>query len=144
VKLLAQIKSESLATDRLRTVLIGVFAAVAMALSAIGIYGVISYSVVQRTQEIGIRAALGASSAATRWLILRSGLRMTAAGLLLGFGAALALTRLLAALLFGVGARDPITMIGVAGILAVIALLASYLPAHRATNVDPLVALRYE
>jgi putative ABC transport system permease protein len=144
LKLLEQIKSESLATDRLRTVLIGVFAAVAMALSAIGIYGVISYSVVQRTQEIGIRAALGASSAATRWLILRSGLRMTAAGLLLGFAAALVLTRLLAALLFGVGARDPVTMIGVAGILAVIALLACYLPAHRATNVDPLVALRYE
>jgi len=144
LKLLEQIKSESLATDRLRAVLIGVFAAVAMALSAIGIYGVISYSVVQRTQEIGIRAALGASSAATRWLILRSGLRMTAAGLLLGFGGALALTRLLAALLFGVGARDPFTMIGVAGILAVVALLACYLPAHRATNVDPLVALRYE
>jgi ABC-type antimicrobial peptide transport system permease subunit len=121
-----------------------VFAAVAMALSAIGIYGVISYSVVQRTQEIGIRAALGASSAATRWLILRSGLRMTAVGLLLGFGGALAFTRLLAALLFGVGARDPFTMIGVAGILAVVALLACYLPAHRATNVDPLVALRYE
>jgi len=97
LKLLEQIKSESLATDRLRAVLIGVFAAVAMALSAIGIYGVISYSVVQRTQEIGIRAALGASGAATRWLILRSGLRMTAAGLLLGFAAALALTRLLAA-----------------------------------------------
>jgi putative ABC transport system permease protein len=144
VKLLEQIKSESMATDRLRAVLIGVFAAVAMALSAIGIYGVISYSVVQRTQEIGIRAALGASSAATRWLILRSGLRMTATGLLIGCGGALALTRLLAVLLFGVGARDPVTKMIVAGILAVMALLACYLPAHRATNVDPLVALRYE
>jgi putative ABC transport system permease protein len=144
IKLLEQIKSESLAPDRLRAVLIGVFAAVAMALSAIGIYGVISYSVVQRTQEIGIRAALGASRSATRWLILSSGLRMTAAGLLIGFVGAIALTRLLSVLLFGVGARDPVTMTIVAGILAVIALLACYLPAHRATNVDPLVALRYE
>ena len=144
IKLLEQIKSESLAPDRLRAVLIGVFAAVAMALSAIGIYGVISYSVVQRTQEIGIRAALGASRSATRWLILSSGLRMTAAGLLIGFVGALALTRLLSILLFGVSARDPVTMTIVAGILAVIALLACYLPAHRATNVDPLVALRYE
>jgi putative ABC transport system permease protein len=144
MKLLEQIKSESLASDRLRTVLIGVFAAVAMALSAIGIYGVISYSVAQRTQEIGIRSALGASSGAVRWLILRGGLRMTAMGLLLGLGGALALTRLLAALLFGIGARDPVTMAAVAGILAGVALVACYLPAHRATNVDPLVALRYE
>ena len=114
---------------------------VALLLSAIGIYGVISYSVVQRTHEIGIRAALGASKSNVLGLILRHGLLMAGAGLVLGFLAALALTRILASLLFGVSARDPITIAGVGAILAAVAMLASYVPARRATKIDPLVAL---
>jgi len=144
VKTLEQIKTESMASNRLRSMLLGVFAGVAMLLSAIGIYGVISYSVVQRTHEIGIRAALGASTGNILGLVLRSGMWMTGIGLLIGFGGALALTRLLASLLFGVGERDPVTMATVAATLGLVALLACYLPARRATRVDPMVALRYE
>jgi len=144
VKTLEQIKTESMASNRLRSMLLGVFAGVAMLLSAIGIYGVISYSVVQRTHEIGIRAALGASTGNILGLVLRSGMWMTGIGLLIGFGGALALTRLLASLLFGVGERDPVTMATVAATLGLVALLACYIPAHRATRVDPTVALRYE
>jgi putative ABC transport system permease protein len=144
VRTLEQIKSESMAPNRLRSWLLGVFAAIAVLLSAIGIYGVISYSVAQRSHEIGIRAALGASAGNLPRLILRSGMLMTGIGLVLGFGGALALTQLLGALLFGVGARDPGTMAAVAGILGCVALLACYIPARRATKVDPMVALRYE
>jgi putative ABC transport system permease protein len=124
--------------------MLGGFATIALLLSAIGIYGVISYSVVQRTHEIGIRAALGASAVDVVRMILGIGIAMAAAGLVLGFLGALALTRLLATLLFGVGARDPVTMAGVGLILAVVALLASYLPARRAAKVDPMICLRYE
>ncbi|MGH9667476.1 MAG: FtsX-like permease family protein, partial [Bryobacteraceae bacterium] len=144
MRTLEQIKSESMASNRLRSLLLAVFAAVAMLLSAIGIYGVISYSVVQRTHEIGIRAALGASTGNLLRLILRNGMWMTAGGLALGVGGALGLTRLLNALLFGVGARDPVTIAAVAGVLALVALLACYIPARRAAQVDPMVALRYE
>jgi putative ABC transport system permease protein len=144
VKLLEQIKTESSSSARLRSVLIGVFAGVAMALSAIGIYGVMSYSVAQRRQEIGIRTALGATSRDIQWLILGAGLRMTVLGLVVGAAGALALTRFIAALLFGVGPRDTATMAGVLCLLTAVALLACYVPARRATRVDPLVALRYE
>ena len=144
MRTLEQIKSESMASNRLRSLLLAVFAAVAMLLSAIGIYGVISYSVVQRTHEIGIRAALGASTGNLLRLVLRNGMWMTAGGLALGVGGALGLTRLLNALLFGVGARDPVTIAAVAGVLALVALLACYIPARRAAQVDPMVALRYE
>jgi putative ABC transport system permease protein len=115
-----------------------------MLLSAIGIYGVISYSVVQRTHEIGIRAALGATAGDVLRLILRGGMAMSGLGLLLGLGGALGLTRLMEALLFGVGSRDPVTIAAVAGILAGVAMLACYIPARRASKVDPVVALRYE
>lgn len=104
----------------------------------------ISYSVVQRTHEIGIRAALGASRVDVVKMILKVGAVMAAAGLVLGFIGALALTRLLATLLFGVGARDPLTIAGVGVILAAVALIASYLPARRAAKVDPMICLRYE
>jgi len=144
LKTLEQIKTESMASNRLRSVMLGVFAGIALLLSAIGIYGVISYSVVQRTHEIGIRAALGASSYGILGLILRSGMWMTGIGLVIGLGGALALTRLLASLLFGIGERDPITIAAVAAILGVVAMLACYIPARRATRVDPMVALRYE
>jgi len=144
VKTLEQIKVESMAGNRLNSIMLGGFATVALLLSAIGIYGVISYSVVQRTHEIGIRAALGASTFAVVGLILKRGMLMAVAGLAFGFLGTLALTRLLATLLFGVGARDPVTIAGVAAILALVALLASYVPARRAAKVDPMICLRYE
>lgn len=142
VKTLDQIKSESMASNRLRTWLLVVFAGIAMLLSAIGIYGVISYSVVQRQQEMGIRAALGASAADLVGLILRHGMLLAGIGLGLGFGGAIGLTRLLASLLFGVQARDPLTIAAVALLLSGVALIACYIPAHRAARVDPLIALR--
>jgi putative ABC transport system permease protein len=144
VKTLEQVKAESVAPDRLQSLLLTVFAVIAMLLSAIGIYGVISYSVVQRTHEIGIRAALGATTSDVLRLILRGGMLMSGLGLLVGLGGAIGLTRLLETLLFGVGARDPLTIAAVAGILALVAMLACYIPARRASRVDPLVALRYE
>ena len=144
VKTLEQIKAESMASNRLRSLLLGVFAGIAVLLSAVGIYGVISYSVAQRTQEIGIRAALGASKGNLMGLILRGGMLMTGIGLVLGLAGTLGLTRLLAALLFGVGARDPITIAAVAVLLSIVALVACCIPAHRATKVDPVIALRYE
>jgi putative ABC transport system permease protein len=144
VKTLDQIKAESTASNRLQSMLLTVFAAIAVLLAAIGIYGVISYSVEQRMHEIGIRAALGASKGDLLGLILRSGMLLAGIGLVLGFGGALGLTRLLADLLFGVGERDPLTIGEVAVLLAGVALLACYIPARRATKVDPMVALRYE
>jgi putative ABC transport system permease protein len=143
-KTLEQIKAESMASNRLNSIMLGGFAMVALLLSAIGIYGVMSYSVVQRTHEIGIRAALGASASNVLALILKRGMLMAGAGLVLGLLGALALTRILATLLFGVGARDPITIAGVAAMLAMVALLASYVPARRAAKVDPMICLRYE
>jgi putative ABC transport system permease protein len=144
MKTLDQIKTESTASNRLNSIMLGGFATVALLLSAIGIYGVISYSVVQRTHEIGIRAALGASTVDLVGLILKLGMLLAAAGLVLGFLGALALTRLLATLLFGVGARDPLTIASVGAILSIVALLACYLPARRAAKVDPMICLRYE
>jgi putative ABC transport system permease protein len=144
VKTLEQIKSENVASDRLQTTLLGTFGGVAMLLAAIGIYGVISYAVAQRTHEIGIRAALGADSASLLRLILRGGMALTAAGLVIGLAGALAITTLMGDLLFGVGARDPVTLAAVAAGLACVALLACYVPARRAARVDPTVALRYE
>jgi predicted permease len=144
VKTLEQIKSESMVGDRLRSLLLGVFAGIALLLSAVGIYGVISYSVAQRTGEIGIRAALGASRGNLLSLILRHGIWMTGTGLAIGFLGALGLTRLLATLLFGVEPWDPLTITSVVGILSCVGLLACYVPARRATKVDPAIALRYE
>jgi putative ABC transport system permease protein len=144
MKTLEQIKVESMASNRLNSILVGSFAIIALLLSAIGIYGVISYSVVQRTHEIGIRAALGASASNVVVLILRNGLLMAGTGLVLGFLAALAITRVLATLLFGVGARDPLTMASVGAILAVVAAVASYVPARRAAKMDPMICLRFE
>ncbi|MGA2149500.1 MAG: FtsX-like permease family protein [Bryobacteraceae bacterium] len=120
------------------------FGGVALLLAAIGIYGVVSYSVANRTGEMGIRAALGASPRSLVGLVLRTGLGMTAAGLLLGILGALGLPRLLATLLIGIGGWSPLTMAAVAAILGAIALLACYVPARRATRIDPVVALRYE
>ena len=134
----------SVAQPRFRTFLLGVFAAMAMALAAIGIFGVISYSVSRRTNEIGIRVALGAQSADILKQVLGEGARLAAAGLALGLAASIIATRFLGTLLFGVKPTDPLTFATVAAILTAVALTACYLPARRATRVDPLVALRYE
>jgi putative ABC transport system permease protein len=139
-----QIRDQSMGGRRLVSVLLGTFATVALILSGLGIYGVISYSVAQRTREMGIRAALGATERTLLRLILDRGVRLTLIGLAIGTAGAIALTRLMATLLFGVGARDPLTMISVGVILAGVAIMASYVPARRATRVDPVVALRYE
>jgi putative ABC transport system permease protein len=141
---LEEIKSDSMGNDRLRSMLLGIFAGIALLLSAVGLYGVISYSVVQRTREIGIRAALGADSGKIVGLILRNGMMLVGIGLALGIVGALALSRLLSSLLFGIGERDPITLAAVAGILACVALAACYIPAKRASKVDPIAALRCE
>jgi len=144
MKTLEQIKFESLGNNRLNTLLLGTFAGVALLLAAIGIYGVMSYSVQQRTREIGIRAALGASSADILRLVLRHGMTTVVLGLLIGVAGVFALARILSALLFGIGERDPLTLASVAATLAAIALLACYLPARRATKVNPIIALRDE
>jgi putative ABC transport system permease protein len=144
IKTLEKLKSESVASDRLLSVLLAVFGGVALLLAAIGIYGVISYSVAHRTSEMGIRAALGASPGNLLGLILRNGLWMTGTGLILGIGGALGLPRLMTAFLFGAAGLDPLTLAAVAGILGGVALLACYVPARRATKIDPVVALRYE
>ena len=124
--------------------LLGTFAAVAMILAAIGIYGVIAYTVAQRTKEIGIRMALGAQRHDMLQMILRQSFGVVAIGLVIGLFAALALTRLMASLLYGVSAHDFSIYVLVLFVLSAAALFASYLPARRAMNVDPTVALRYE
>ena len=141
---LEQIKDESAASNRLRTMLLGIFATFALLLAAIGIYGVISYTVVQRTHEMGIRAALGANAGTLLTLILGSGMTLAGLGLALGFAGSLMLARLLGSLLFGVSPRDPLTMGAAAVLLAAVAFLACYVPARRAAKLDPLVALRCE
>jgi putative ABC transport system permease protein len=144
VRTVDQIRSQSMGGQRLVSVLLGTFATVALVLAGIGIYGVISYNVAQRTREMGIRAALGATERSLMRLILDSGVRLTVIGLVIGVAGAIGLTRLMASLLFGIGARDPMTMAAVGVILAAVAVTASYVPARRATRVDPVVALRYE
>jgi putative ABC transport system permease protein len=136
--------SHSLSPRRFSAVLIGVLAGLALALSAVGIYGVMSYTVGQRTQEIGIRMALGAQPSSMLVLILGRGTRLALAGIATGVLGALALTRFLSSLLFEVQAKDPLTFAGVAVLLMAVALAACYIPARRAMKVDPMVALRYE
>jgi predicted permease len=136
--------SATMASRRFSTILLGVFATLALLLSSIGIYGVISYLVGQRTREIGLRMALGASRAGVLWMVLSEGAKLASIGVAIGFAASLALTRILATLLFDVSPTDPLTFMAVAILLTLVALAACYIPARRAMHVDPMVALRYE
>ncbi|MFH1573662.1 MAG: ABC transporter permease [Acidobacteriota bacterium] len=144
VRLLSDIHRESMARTSFTLVMLGIAGGVALLLGLVGIYGVISYSVSQRTREIGIRIALGARQREVRGMFVQHGLLLTCIGVALGLGAAVALTRLMSALLFGISPMDPITFLAVSLALAAIALLASYLPARRASGVDPVEALRWE
>jgi ABC-type antimicrobial peptide transport system permease subunit len=124
--------------------LMSVFGVCALLLAAIGIYGLMAYSVEQRTQEIGIRLALGADTASVKHMIVRQGMLVALVGIVIGLGAAFGLARLMQTLLFGVTTRDPWVFAGVPVLLTVVAFLAVWVPAYRASRVDPMVALRYE
>jgi predicted permease len=144
VQTMDQILSDSVARRSLYEMLLGVFAFVALLLAATGIYAVVSYSVAQRTREIGIRVALGAERLDVLQLIIAQAAKLAVTGEFIGFAAALGLTRLMSGLLFGISAADPLTFAGVAILLTAVALAACYVPARRAMRVDPMVALRYE
>ena len=144
VNTMDEIVADSLADRRFSMILLGVFAALALVLSSIGIYGVISYLVGQRTHEIGIRMALGAQQSDVMKLVIGQGMRMALIGVGIGLAAAIGLTRLMSKMLFSVSATDPITLIGVSALLTIVALLACYIPARRAMRTDPIVALRYD
>jgi putative ABC transport system permease protein len=135
---------ETFAQRRVNMLLLGLFAALALLLAAVGIYGVMSYSVAQRTHELGIRLALGARSSDLTRLVVTQGLKLASLGLGLGLLGALAVTRLLSGLLYGVTASDPLTYLAIAGLLLVVALLACWVPARRAARTDPMIALRSE
>jgi putative ABC transport system permease protein len=139
-----QVLSGSIAARRFSTVLLGSFAGLGLLLASVGVYGVLSYSVAQRTPEIGIRVALGAEQWDVVLLVVGRGFRMVLLGMGAGAVAALALTRLMSSLLFEISPADPATFVEVTLLLGMVALVASYVPARRATKVDPMVALRYE
>jgi putative ABC transport system permease protein len=136
--------AESISRSRFTMLLLGLFAGIAIALAAVGIYGVVSYSVTQRTQEIGLRMALGAAQRDVLRLVLGQGMHLILAGVLLGVIGSLMTTRLASTLLFNISPTDPGTFAAVASLLIAVALLATFIPARRATKVDPMVALRYE
>lgn len=144
VKSMEEYLSASVAAPRFSTTLLSIFAAVALVLTIVGLYGVMSYSVAQRTNEIGIRLALGAQTRDVLLMVVRQGSTLILLGLVIGLAGAYALTRLIASLLFGVTAKDPLTFVAVAVLLGVVALMACYIPAWRATKVDPMEALRCE
>jgi putative ABC transport system permease protein len=139
-----QVLAKSLQRQNFNMLLLTVFAGIALLLASIGIYGLMSYSVRQRSHEIGIRLALGAREHEMVGMVVRNGMTLAGIGLVLGLGAAYGLTRFLGTLLFGVRASDPTTYLIVAAVLGSVAFIASYIPARRAAKVDPIIALRYE
>jgi putative ABC transport system permease protein len=144
VKTLDSYVGDSIAGTRFETILLGIFGALAFVLTAVGLYGVVSYTTIQRTREIGIRVALGAEREAIIRMIVRNGVSLASMGIGIGLASALLLTRLVASLLYGISASDPLTFLGVVVGLITMATLAGYIPARRAAKVDPMVALRYE
>jgi putative ABC transport system permease protein len=144
IQTMEEILADSIARQRFSMLLLAIFAGVALVLAGVGIYGVMSYSVAQRTHEIGIRMALGAQTSAVLKLAVGYGLKLVIAGLVIGLIAAFALTRVMSTLLFGITATDPATFTLISLLLIAVAALASYIPARRATRVNPIIALRYE
>ncbi|HKA19450.1 MAG TPA: FtsX-like permease family protein, partial [Blastocatellia bacterium] len=144
VRPMSQVLADSVASSRFNMILMTVFAGVALIMASIGLYGVISYSVSQRTHEIGIRMALGASRPSVLRLVVRNGMTLAIIGAALGVVASLALTRLISSLLYGVSPTDPLTFLTITLIITGVSFIATVVPAHRATRVDPMVALRYE
>ncbi len=144
INTMEEITAQSIGQERFTLILLAVFAALALALSAAGIYGVISYSVTQRTREIGLRVALGAEAGAVLRLVIGQGMLLTLIGVGIGMAGAVALSRLMKTMLFGVSPTDPLTFIGVGALLALVALVACYIPARRASKIDPMIALRCE
>lgn len=144
IKTLDQVVSDSVVSQRFDATLLTVFGAIALLIATVGVYGVISYSVAQRTNEIGIRMALGATRGRVMGMVLGQGLRLALAGVVVGLAASYWLTRLLRELLYGVKPTDSVTFISVSLVLLAVALAACWFPARRATRVDPIVALRYE
>jgi len=144
VRTMNQVLSDTVSQEKFQTLLLTLFGGLAVLLACIGLYGLISYAVTNRTNEIGLRLALGARHADVLTLILKQGLVITLVGIVIGLSAAFAVTRILAGMLFEISPTDPVTFFGSAALLFVVAVVACYLPARRATKVDPLVALRYE
>jgi len=144
VRTMERVLAGSISRERFNTLLLTVFAGLALALALVGIYGVMSYTVIQNTREIGVRLALGAQTRDVLKLVIGHGLALALIGVAIGVAGAFALTGLMSSLLFGVKATDPLTFIGVALLLMAVSLLACYLPARRASRVDPMVALRHE
>lgn len=144
VRTMNQVMSEAVSRSRFNTLLLGLFAGLATLLSAVGIFGVMNYSVSLRTRELGLRLAIGAQPRQVLLLVLKQGLMLTMLGVALGLVASFALTRLLSGLLFGVAAVDAATFATISLLLVVVSLLACYLPARRAMRIDPMMALRYE
>jgi len=144
IRTMDDIIAEGMQDTTLQTFLLGVFAALGLVLAVVGLYGVMSYLVTQRTHEIGIRMALGAQQGDVLKMVVGQGMKLIAIGVGIGIVTALALTRLMSAMLYGVTATDPATYVGVAILLTVVAVAACYVPARRAMRVDPMVALRYE
>jgi putative ABC transport system permease protein len=144
IRSMQQVVGESTARNDFNMTLLTIFASVALLLAAIGIYGLMAYSVQQRTQEIGVRMALGANPHRVRWMIVLQGMQLNLIGVILGIVASLALTRLMKSMLFGVKPWDPATIVVVVILLTIVTILAAYLPARRASRVDPIIALRYE
>ena len=144
VRTMEDVMANSIATQRLSATLLAFFAAIALVLAAVGIYGVMSYMVTQRRHEIGVRMALGARPRDVLRMVVGQGMLLTLIGLVLGLAGAYALTRVMSSLLYGVSATDPFVFLTVPFALAAVALLANLVPARRAMRVDPLVALRYE